>query len=51
MDFHAVRQNDGDLLLYGYARNIDEQKERAGAGIKPELILSAVFMIRQPSAL
>ena len=28
MDFHAVRQNDGDLLLYGYARNIDEQKKR-----------------------
>ena len=52
MDFHAVRQNDGDLLLYGYARNIDEQKRESWRwNTKPELILSAVFMIRQPSAL
>lgn len=28
MDFHAVRQNDGEHLLYGYARNIDRQKKR-----------------------
>lgn len=28
LDFHVVCQNDGEFLLYGYARNIDRQKKR-----------------------
>ena len=44
MDFHAVRQNDGDLLYMAMPETLMSRKERAGAGIqKPELILSAVL--------